>query len=218
MFDLDYVIDALKADEARNFEQLLFDRISSALQKQKKYANFWDWPDKQVKERGNVSDLLKSIEAEQGSHGVVKLRSNPPHITPDCVGTIIDGKLIGFEVTELVDQEAVELNETGHRVWKKWNHEELREKIRSIVTEKDRKTFQGGEYHSIVLIIYTDEPFLRPEDCAKAFTSEGLGSCQQITDVFLLFSYSRRKGSYTFLRLELDGRSDGWPHMQSLIK
>src|SRR3989442_8471353 len=92
------------------FTEVLLD----AAAKGKGYASFFDWPNKPVKERGIVCDLLESIRAENGAHGIAKLWSNPNRYqTPDIIARGMNGEAIAFEVTELVDQATVEQKKRG---------------------------------------------------------------------------------------------------------
>jgi hypothetical protein len=179
--------------------------LLAAAKHSKGYATFWDWPNKQVKERGIVRDLLKSISAERGEHGVSKLWSNPnPNETPDVFAVAISGELIAFEVTELVDQKTIEQKKRGAWRVKKWHSQELQKKLQCIIAEKDAKTFRGGPFAKVVLIIYTDEPRLKCAFCADAIASKKFGPCQVITEIYLLFSYVPRRKSYPYIRLEID--------------
>ena len=177
-------------------------KIVEALKKQKGYASFFDWPNKATKEKGIVRDLLKAMEAKGEYHGVVKLKSNKPD-PPDCVGVVENGELVGFEVTELVDQETVRKNRQGKRTRKKWTPNELLAKLREIVREKDSKKYHGGSYSKIILVIHTDEPFVRSADCDSILRGQLVGQCRQITDGYLLLSYKPRRKSYPYFKLEL---------------
>ncbi len=183
------------------WESEIIDAIRDARTKRKGYASFFDWPDKPVKEHGVVCDLLESIEAEGGHHGILKLRSHQPD-PPDCVGTAASGERIAFEVTELVDQDTIKRNRRGENVWKEWTQDELLLKIEGIVRRKDSKTLHGGPYSKVVLVIHTDEPLLRQMPLGEILRDQKLFPCQKITDAYLLLSYQPGRESYPFFRLE----------------
>ena len=64
--------------------------------------DFYDWPDKDIKERGIVEDALKSLNLEFSS-----LRGRGRRDPPD-VDAIVCNRRVGFEVTEFVDQKHIE--------------------------------------------------------------------------------------------------------------
>lgn len=91
-------------------------KIREFIKVQRKYASFWEWfkREKDVKELGVVKTLLESI-AKTSPHNLTNLR-NSENDPPDCIADADYGSLIGFEVRELVDQQAVEINERGRKV------------------------------------------------------------------------------------------------------
>ncbi|MGD0208562.1 MAG: hypothetical protein ABSC89_13255 [Verrucomicrobiota bacterium] len=182
--------------------------VETLLRASKGYASLRDWPDKKSKERGIVYDLLKSIKAEGGHHDILHVRTNKPD-PPDCVGTVANGELVAFEVTELVDQKTVERNRLGQRAQKRWTPNELVAKVQEIIQGKDSKQFHGGPYSKVVLVIHTDEPRLRRfDDCKAILHNQKLGRCKQITDAYLLGSFVPRRKFYPFLRLQISGLLD----------
>jgi hypothetical protein len=186
---------------AIDFDSDILPKIVEARQKRKGYASFFDWPNKATKEKGVVCDLLEAIDANEGSHGILKIRSNP-FDPPDCIGTT-DGGFIGFEVTELVDLETIKMNRRGLRVRKKWTSGELLSKLREIVKAKDAKIYRGGPFSKIILVIFTDEPFVRSADCDSILHGQILGQCRNITDCYLLLSYQPGLKFYPYFKVEV---------------
>lgn len=190
-------------DETWQELQLKFQaKAWSETKKIKKYASFRDWSEKAVKERRIVCDLLEAIEARCERHKVVKVKSvrfDPP----DCIGRLLNGEFVGFEVTELVDQKTIEINRRGRRVWKEWTRRELLAKLRKIVRNKDSKIYHGGPYTSIILVIHTDEPLLRPTDFDSVLCDQAIFHCKQITDAYLLLSYNPGLKSYPYFKLKI---------------
>ena len=178
--------------------QMLWD----AVERTKGYASFWDWPEKSIKERGVVRELLGAIRAEEGQHGIRTLNANK-FDPPDCIGISLQGERVGFEVTELVDQATVERNRRGYPEWKEWTPEELLAKVGCLLVGKDGKRLQGGPFDRYVVVIHTDEPLLQYEECAAILRGRKFGPFQQIDEAFFLFAPEPGRDSYPFLRLEL---------------
>jgi hypothetical protein len=176
--------------------------ILNARKKRKGYATFFDWPNKATKEKGVVRALLDAMDAKGESHGIAHLKTSPVD-PPDCIGVLTNGELVGFEVTELVDQKTVEMNPRGRGAWKEWPSSELIEKLKQIARKKDSKHFQGGPYSKIVLVIHTDEPMVRSADCDSILRGQVFGRCRQITEVYLLLSYAPGLKAYPYFRLEV---------------
>jgi hypothetical protein len=82
--------------------------MRKAVDKQRGYADFFEYPDKDVKEEGIARDLCESLAAAgtplaRPADLVARGKGNDP---PDCEARGIDGSRIAIEVTELVDQKA----------------------------------------------------------------------------------------------------------------
>jgi hypothetical protein len=193
-----------KPDEitSLNFDSDILPKMLDARKKRKGYASFFDWPDKPIKERGTVRDLLEAMEANGEQPDIVKLKS-AQFDPPDCVGQKKNGELVGFEVTELVDQRTVEMNRKVRQDWKEWSPVELLAKLGEIILEKDSKTFHGGPYSKIILVIFTDEPLVRSADCDSILRGQILGKCRNITDCYLLLSYQPGLKFYPYFKLEV---------------
>lgn len=131
--------------------------------KRRKYASHFEWHDKEIKERGIVQKLFESMEAQEGNRPYVNLRSaKPPH--PDCLVEDGGGNTVGFEVTELVSQKAIERNikakDDSDTVYRHWTPKEVIEKLEKILRKKDAKVYQNCAV--VTLVVYTDEPVILP--------------------------------------------------------
>ena len=82
--------------------------ISEALARRRGYADSRSWPlNRQREERGIVEDFLSAAHSEPGAPftGLRSLaRGEDP---PDCEFQDSAGNLIGVELTELVDEDAI---------------------------------------------------------------------------------------------------------------
>ena len=135
---------------------------------------------------------------------------NDPEVPPDCLADVADGGLVGIEVTELVDQDAVEHNEHAEReedrVYRNWTPEEVCDEIDAIVRKKDCRAFGGGPYAKRVLVIATGELVIAsPDFDLDRVRSKTPSITQQIDQAYLLLSYvpnpAAGEGSYPYVRL-----------------
>jgi len=194
-------------------------RLRAILAKTRKYSSFWEWPDKEVKERGIVRDWIAAT-AQNELTGVASTDRDPP----DCIAHDGDGGTVGIEVTELVDQRAVEMNERAtcleDRVYCAWTLQSVTERIEEIIRHKDSKAVHGGPYARLVLVIHCDEPIV----VSPCFPLDALGQHvfsqpERITEVYLLLSYRPdppRQGYYPCVRFRLgkgedESQLDGQP-------
>lgn len=159
------------------------DELRECLKRQRKYASFYDWPRKDVKELGIVETLFESMKL-QGINIFQNLRISQKD-PPDCIAEDQCGNLIGLEVSEFVDEEAVRLNAQGKEVYRNWEVNEVIKELESIIVGKDSKAFHGGPYKRLILVIHTDE-FVLDFQTLKPF----LEICEfkktnQISEVYL---------------------------------
>jgi hypothetical protein len=160
------------------------------LRRVRKYALFFEWPDKKLKERGVVDSLLHSMQLEGTAEYLAPIPS--PHDPPDCVVSDRAGRLVAVEVTELVSAEAIRRNQQGDNVYRDWKPGEVTHKINSLILKKDGKRFHGGPYVKKIVLIFTDEVVLQTnqEEYAEYFTGQSFGPVEQIDKAYLLFSYN----------------------------
>ena len=176
--------------------------LKQILQEQRKYAHFFEWPDKQVKERGVVECLFESMELN-AEIPFSSLRIGPsPNQAPDCVAEDEAGKMVAIEVTEFVSSKAIEMTEIGKNVYRNWTPIEVINKIQKIITKKDLVKYFGGPYFKIILVIHTDEIALDHERYCNILAGT-VFDAQKIDEVFLLFSYRPQIKTYPYVRLNL---------------
>ena len=122
----------------------------------------YEWPDKALKEQEIARDFVKAYEMVVGSP-VRKISPRENGQDPPDVELLFgDGGLVGLEITELVDHDAVVATErTGEPHFRPWSDQDLQIGITKLVTRKDRPgTWKGGPYRHHLLLIHTDEPLL----------------------------------------------------------
>jgi hypothetical protein len=180
-------------------------KIREALAKSRGYASYFDWPDRDAKEVGICISFFESLEAV-GQPAFSELRArgqgNDP---PDCEAVDLDGRLIGFEVTELVDEEAIKHYRRGQTYdWASWDKQKLVAQVRARLDAKDIPAkVRGGPYARYVLLIHCDEPELSFDHVNTLLGGVTFGSTKLIDDAYLLFSYDPRYERCPFLRLAI---------------
>lgn len=105
---------------------------------------------------------------------------------PDCIGKDKTGKTVAFEVTELVSEEAVRMNQKGHHVYRDWRQAEVVSRIDEILKDKDSKVYRGGPYSRIVAVIHTDELVISYDEYSPVLTEHPFGPLKQVTQAFLV--------------------------------
>jgi len=182
-------------------EAVSYLRERAASGKMRKYASYFDWDDKGIKERGAVNDLFSSMREYRGCpySNVATAKHDPP----DCIATDEEGNTVGIEVSELVDEEAVRRNQQGKDVYRLWDTDSVIDHIQQILLNKDGKSYQGGPYVKLILVIHTDEPEITPERYISVIQQHTFEGMRQIDEAYLLFSYNPAPGmpDYPFVRL-----------------
>lgn len=195
--------NSLTIDSEKIAQQVLYN-----LQNRRSYASFFEWKNpndrelgKKVKERSIVCDLVKSLEKDAKSilFQTVRYGENPP----DAVATDINGNLVGFEVTELVDENTVKLWSQKFRKDKEWEMEEVIKEIERILRKKSQK-LAASPYRKNILVIHTDERDLRWKfQTGEMNLSLHLFQKQpHIDQAYLLFSYQPGYETYPYLELK----------------
>lgn len=168
----------------------------------RKYASFFEWTDKPVKELGVVEELLTALNKELhlGLHSLQNFEPDPP----DCICFNAGNHLVAIEVVEVVCQEAVRLNAQGNDVYRLWKQGELASHIAKLLSRKDGKTYHGGTYTEVMVCLFTDELTLTPDFVRDELKSVIFGPYNQLSSAFLLFSYDATSRTYPILQLNLN--------------
>jgi hypothetical protein len=171
--------------------------------KQRGYADFFDWPDKSVKEWGIAQNFLEELERDSGPK-IVSGKQHPAgqNHAPDWQVTTDIGEIWGVEITELVSQEAIEATKRGELVFAGWPDDDLVTKLEALIARKDcPEKVKGGPYDRYILLVHVDEDMLSAERLKAVF---GSGSFQTrvIDDIYVLVSYHPGGGRLPLLRFD----------------
>jgi hypothetical protein len=90
----------------------------AALNKGRRYASAFEWPDKRLKELGVVEELMSAV-ARSESRVLREPMIHEPD-PPDCICFDQSGSRVAIEVTEIVCGKAAALNARGHNVYRHW--------------------------------------------------------------------------------------------------
>ena len=119
---------------------------------------------------------------------------------PDCEAHNASGWLVAFEVTELVDSKAL----SRARQARPWSDDELVSGLESLLSQKDQRSFHGGRYAEVVLLIHTDELYLDAGRAGALLTGRRFAlRHRNLTRAVLLFSYSPQLGVCPYIEVEL---------------
>jgi hypothetical protein len=178
------------------------DELDAVTRNLRKYAAFFEWPDKGIKEWDVVEELLRSMHA-RGDCRYTQVEPVDDN-WPDCVIRDSAGVQVGVEVTEFVDQNAVEMCERGMNVYREWSDQEIRQKVEQILASKDGKSHHGNLYSKLILVVHTDEVELRSFRLFPILDASPFPRPRNIDEAYLICSYEPGLG-YPYIRLNLAG-------------
>jgi hypothetical protein len=179
--------------------------LSDALARRRGYADGRSWPlDRQREERGIVEDFLSGTIGEAGAPftGLRSLaRGEDP---PDCEFWDSSGRLIGIELTELVDADAIKRKRWDRSAAPaEWAADTLIDSLSQFLTRKDNPSKPPKiAYHEYFLIVHTNEPRLYIELAEEWLRDHLFPTTRLISRAFLLFDYHPGIG-YRFTRLRI---------------
>ena len=149
------------------------------------HAGGFEWDDQPQEERGVVRELIKSLNAT-GETNLSQPWAFKPD-PPDCVAECDDGTKVAFEASEFVSEKAIRLSKKRGGGWiPKWSDDEFLRIITGILRDKDAKTFNGGPYSRIILVINTAETNITPEMVERLFAANRFDQPLNITDGYLI--------------------------------
>lgn len=182
--------------------------IRNAAKKSRGYAGFFEWPNRDQKELGIALRLFEGLEAREGLRYRQARARGSGNDPPDVEVLDSAGQLIGIEVTELVDSDAIKSYKAGnHWDWAEWDEQKFAQHLEARVRAKDNPSeVKGGTYAEYWLLVHCDEPELSIAEVRKHMASIPFFATTLITTGFLLLSYHPNEG-YPYIRLPL-GRAD----------
>lgn len=181
----------------------LFERIKQALAKRRGYADFFAWDDKQVAEHGVVGTFFEVASAEPGAPFRNMMSRPAGRDPPDCEALDAQGRRLGIEVTELVDERAIQQSRHDPRFWAAtWDAGKLIQMLEERLRAKDRPaTVHGGPYDEYWLVVHCDEALLSIANVREWLAGHVFARPMLLTRAYLLLSYDPSVQTYPYVRL-----------------
>jgi hypothetical protein len=173
--------------------------LAALIARQRQYAGFFAFGDKQATERTVAQELTVALRMAgfEDLPTFVGADRDPP----DLVGETTFGGKVGIEITEAVSQDAVEANAQSRAVYRHWQTGEFAQLLSRRISEKDAKVFHGGPFERLILCIHTDEPEITHERAMSEAAKIETMRLHQIHAVYLLLSYDPTSQRYPVVRL-----------------
>ena len=164
--------------------------MREAIHKSRGYASYWEWKlDKQQPELHAARVLSRFLFRDQ-DYSVSSVTNDPPDAVVQ-LGT----RRYGIEVTEILDQKAVERaskrKKQGLPVeydWTNWDSDRLSEAIKQGLVAKDKKLAHVRRYDELVLAFITDESMIDSR-LAAAVAGRIHSDTRYIDRAFMILSY-----------------------------
>jgi len=166
-------------------DQMIRDLVVN-IERRKRGDNYFDWDNKPIKELSVAQILLESLVRQNIPFCAPQSSNLQP---PDVIAEDYDGAQVGIEITELTDSKVVRAKLQHKKDWYNWTQDEFIEAIEAIICHKDQRVFDGGPYTKRILIIFTDEKMVTFREYGQNIVEKTFPKTQQLTDVYLLFSY-----------------------------
>ncbi len=186
-------------------EEEIGEFLRRAAAKQRGYAGFFGWPEKDVAEWGVVQSLSEAAVSEPGFPLFSLTRRKPGQDPPDCEAVDSSGQRVAIEVTELVEPRAIEeVKRSGvpGSVMALWERDHFLDRLGELMVTKDRKSLKGAPWDDYWILVHTDEPDLDADKVGFWLSDARLPRLVQATRAYLLMSYDPRRGGYPYFRLQ----------------
>lgn len=140
------------------YEEELLNVLAQAQARSRHYADYWEWAvDRKRAERGAAEALIEQLGVEGRFDAATRE-------TPDLAFLANDGRKIGIEVAEIVDERPAAINRHANkkcrpRVCAFWSDVALAKTLNHWVRVKDSKIGPNAdEFDEVWLVLATDEP------------------------------------------------------------
>ncbi|WP_148059345.1 hypothetical protein [Sinobacterium caligoides] len=182
----------------------LIDNLNKNDSLRRKHASFWNFHNKAAKERGLFAEVYPYFCDVFGEK--IEAWGLCEQDPPDIVVSLSNGRLKGVEITELVNERAIDaqLHNPSRYIEElfRFRYREAVVKLHEILVEKERKLKAVQDsYDGLSLLIHTDELLIDSD----RFSVEGARVFARGSSVFdgvyLLFSYEPEKERCPIIRL-----------------
>jgi hypothetical protein len=169
--------------------------LREAIRKSRGYADFFGWgPNRDFEELGVLTSLAESMQVDGklffGNISVRGRGSDPP----DLEALDSEKRRVAFEITELVDGDAIRAYKAGRPYeWAQWPQAKFLSTIGALLKIKNDKfeKLKGQPYPGgYVVVIFTDEPELQQVTVDAYLQNQSFSGIEKISRAFLVLSYS----------------------------
>lgn len=180
--------------------------LREAIRKSRGYADFFGWGrNRDLEELGVLTSLAESMQADGALFfGNIRARgrgSDPP----DLEALDSEDRRVAFEITELVDGEAIKAYKAGRTYdWADWPQAKFISTIHSLLQSKNDKYYKlkdqpyPGGY---VVVIFTDEPELQYPKVKTYLQGQRFLGIGKVSRAFLVLSYNPVVSRYPYYEL-----------------
>ncbi len=157
----------------------------------RQHANAFETGNKELKELIIAQDFFSILERTRTDKLISIASAGDP---PDILVTTDADKQVAIEITELVNQVAIQhqIANNPDYVYEllSWNQEVFTSKVQQIIDTKIEACSSITEhYDELVLLIFTAEPRLRSKDLEKYLASATFEGLDKFDAVYILTSY-----------------------------
>lgn len=160
----------------------------------------------------DVACMLRKEMLRRGKESYHSIRSRGPgNDPPDCEATGNSGERVGIEVTELVEESAIQGAIKGTDT----HHEPIAplaavKRISDIIKRKDRADIRGEQYDLYILVIYCGDPYFLIHDVLVSIREARFQRTRLIDRAYFLESYNPWQMCCPYVELSLSAdSSDG---------
>jgi hypothetical protein len=174
--------------------------MREAMEKSRGYASYWEWkPDKRRPELQAAKVLARFLWPGQ-DYSISSITNDPPDALVQ-----LETQRYGIEVSEIVDQKAVERASKRKKQdlpveydWANWNSDRLYEALEQGLVTKDRKLVAHAQnYDELLLAFVTDEGMIDSR-LAAAVAGRIHSDTRYIDRAFIILSYEPNADELTF--------------------
>ena len=183
----------------------LSEYFATGLEEVRKHAPYFALSEAKQENEADVAHMLRDELVRRGAEPYHSIRSRQPGADPpDCEAVGSNGERVGIEVTELVDQSAIEAAVKGEGS----PQESLApltvvKKISEVVRKKDRADIPDGIYDVYILVIYSDDPRFLDYESLVAIREAKFERTSLVDRAYFLASYDPWKRCCPYVELAL---------------
>jgi hypothetical protein len=162
-----------------------------AIEKSRGYASYWEWKINKRQAEMHAAQVLSRFLFSGLHYSISSVDDDPPDALVQ-----LETLRYGIEVTEIVDQKAIERASKRKRQglpveydWANWNSDRLSEALEQGLMTKDRKLAAHAQnYDEVLLAFITDEGMIDSR-LAAAVVGNMHSETQRIDRAFIILSY-----------------------------